>query len=230
MSISKNSNYNIQLFQNLNETFENEFIKYSKIIEYSEGSSPFYPDDLLKYFYIVIDGKIKSYQINFDNNKEQTIFIYRRGDMFDTISLLDNQPHEVIYEVLEDCKVAQIPIQRVRYWLDNDKTFNRKFYPYIASQMRHTEELATDLSLFDTSSRLIKLLLQNLDKDNIHKYNLLQNLSNSEIASLLGTVRHIIERNIKALKADGILETGRKKIKVLNLQKLLEKTTKMLLK
>jgi len=217
-----------ELLQNINQTFTNEFYKYAKPLEFEKGSSPFFPDDLLKYFYIIVDGRVKTYQINFENEKEQTIIVYKRGDMFDVISLLDNQPHEVIYEVLEDVKVLQLPIEKVRYWLENDKTFNQKFFPYLAAQMRHTEELATELTLYDTHDRLIHLLIDNLNHTKRFKYNLLHNLSNSEIAKLLGTVRHVVERSLKKLKADDTIETGRRNIKVKNLQKLLDKTAKNL--
>ena len=220
----------IELLENLNSSFEDEFYKYAKTREYKKASSPFYSDDLLKHFYIVVSGRIKSYQLNLENNKEQTLFIYKRGDMFDVISLLDNRAHEISYEVLEDCTLLELPIERVRFWLNNDIQFNQKFFPYLAAQMRHTEELATELSIYDTKDRLINLLIQNLNPENRFKYNLLQDLSNSEIAKLLGTVRHVIERTLKQLKDDGVIQTSRKNIIVTNFQKLLDKTSQMLLK
>ena len=220
----------LELLNNTTQTFEDEFYKYAKPLEFEKGASPFFTDDLLKYFYVVVDGRIKTYQINFQTNKEQTIFIYKRGDMFDVLSLLDNQPHDVIYEVIEDCKVLQLPMQKVRYWLENDTAFNKKFFPYLAAQMRHTEELATDLSLYDTKDRLINLLVDNLNPNKRFKHNLLHNLSNTEIAKLLGTVRHVVERTLKQLKADNLIETGRRNIKIKNFQALLEKTSQMLLK
>ena len=218
----------LTLLDNASQTFETEFFKYAKPFEYEKGSSPFFPDDFLKYFYVLVEGRIKTYQINFQTNKEQTIFIYKRGDMFDIITLLDNKPHDIIYEVIENAKVLRLPIERARYWLENDPTFNKKFFPYLAAQMRHTEELATDLTLFDTKDRLINLLIDNINPDKPFKYNLLQNLSNSEIAKLLGTVRHVIERTLKQLKADELIETGRRNIRIKNLQKLLDKSTQLL--
>jgi len=226
----QNNSTQLELLSSLNDTFEKEFYQYAKSFEYKKGSSPFSADDLLKYFYIVMDGRIKTYQINFQTNKEQTLFIYKRGDMFDVISLLDAKVHEVIYEVVEDAQILQLPIDKVRYWLENDTSFNKKFFPYLASHMRYTEDLATELSLYDTKERFLNLLVQNLNPNNKFRYQLLQNLSNSEIAKLLGTVRHVVERSIKQLKADNIIETGRKSIKVKNLKKLLEKTSNMLLK
>jgi len=225
--MQKESN-EIELLGNLNKNFEDEFYKYAASQDIKKGQSAFHPDDLLKYFYIVVDGRIKTYQINFENNREQTMFIYKRGDMFDVISLLDDKPHDVIYEVLEDCKVLRLPIQQVRYWLENDPTFNKKFFPYLAAYMRHTENIATELALYDTKERFLNLLIQNLNPNNRFRYQLLQNLSNTEIAKLLGTVRHVLERTIKELKTDNIIETSRRNIKIINFQKLLEKTKHLL--
>jgi len=224
----KTKSYDIELLQDVGKEFEEEFYHYSKTLSYSKGSSPFSVDDLLKHFYIVIDGRVKSYQINLNNAKEQTIFIYKRGDMFDVISLLDEKPHEVVYEVLEDCRLLQLPIEKVRYWIENNSTFNKLFFPYLAAKMRHVENLASEISLYDVKERLMHLLLENINPHSTFKYRLLQNLSNSEISKLLGTVRHVVERAIKQLKQEKIIHTSRKNIKVINLQKLLEKTDKML--
>ncbi len=221
---------NIELLSNFRQSFEEEFYKHSKKVHFKKDTSPFYADDLLEHFYIVLEGKIKTYQFNLKTAKEQTVFIYKRGDMFDIISLLDNKAHEITYEVVEECSLLELPIQKVRYWLENDTTFNKKFFPYLAAQMRHTEELATELTLYDTKDRLINLLIDNVNPEKHFRYNLLNNLSNSEIAKLLGTVRHVIERTLKQLKDDGLIQTGRKNIKINNFQKLLEKTSQMLLK
>lgn len=222
--------YEIELLQNVDKELEGDFYASSKSVEYKKGTSPFSTKDLLHHFYIVLDGKVKTYQINFETSKEQTLFIYKRGDMFDVLSLLDKKPHEVIYEVLEDAKLLQLPIEKVRYWIENSPKFNKMFFPYLASQMRYLEDLATEVSLYDVKERLVHLLLQNLDTEEHFKYNLLQNLSNSEISKLLGSVRHVLERAIKELRDNGLVETGRKNIKISNLQKLLEKNSKMLLK
>lgn len=220
--------FEIELLKSVDESFENEFYKFSKTLEFSKGASPFMPETLLKYFYIVLEGRIKTYQVNFETAKEQTIFVYQRGDMFDVISLLDEEPHEVIYEVLEDCRVLEFPIETVRHWVNTNPTFNKIFFPYLANKMRYTEELATELSLFDVKERLSYLLVQNSNPKNKFRYKLLQNLPNSEIAKLIGTVRHVVERIFKQFKSEKIIQTQRKQIKIIDFKKLLEKSKKML--
>jgi len=222
--------YNIEIFQNLDQSFEQQFLQYGKVISFKKKETPFLDGELSKYFYIVLKGKIKSFQMNLNNAKEQTLFVYRGGDMFDTLVLLDGKPHDVLYEVLEASDVLQLPIEKVREWLKTNEKFNRHFFPYIASQMRHAEELASDLSLYSTSERLSKLLLQNMNPNDDHYYQLLQNLSKTEIAKLLGTVRNVVERHLKELEENQIIENERKNIYVKDVKKLLENSEQLLLK
>jgi len=221
--------YGIEIFKELDQNFEQQFIQYGKIVSFKKKETPFLDDELSKYFYIVLKGKIKSFQMNLESAKEQTLFVYRAGDMFDTLILLDGKPHDVLYEVLEKSEALQLPIEKVREWLRNNEQFNRHFFPYIASQMRHTEELASDLSLYSTSERLSKLLLQNINPNDTHYYQLLQNLSKTEIAKLLGTVRNVVERHLKELEEAQIIENQRKNIYVKDVKKLLEQSEQLLL-
>ena len=217
------TNYTIEPFDTLHVDIQKEIHHFTKQVSFKKGETLFNDGELSHYFYVMHTGTIKTYQLNLDNSKEQTIFILRKGDMFDTITLLDEDVHEVMYEAMEDTVVFEMPIENVRYLIENNPEFNKKFFPYIAKQMRHMEELATDISLYSTEERLIKLLLQNLDPRNLMKYNLLHGLSNTEIAKLIGTVRHVVERHLKKLKEDGFIDSKSKKLHLNNANKLLEK-------
>jgi CRP-like cAMP-binding protein len=210
-------------FYALDTAAQGEIDRITKIRKLKKGESIVGDDELMRYFYVVRSGRIKNYQLNLENGKEQTLFILRQGDMFDTIVLLDGEPHDVIYEAMEETELWQFPIERIRELIRTNESFNRVFFPYLAKQMRHVEELATDLSLYSTAERLIKLLVQNLDAKNHFKYKLIQGLSNSEIAKLIGTVRHVVERHLKALRNEGAIETKNRDIRILDTAKLLEK-------
>lgn len=221
--------HDIEIFQNLEQSFEQEFLQYGKQVSFKKKETPFVDDRLHSYFYIMLSGKIKSFQMNLETGKEQTLSIYRQGDMFDTLILLDGKSHEVLYEVLESAELLELPIAKVRDWLKNNEQFNRHFFPYIASQLRQKEELASDLSLYSTSERLSKLLIQNINPQDPQHFQLLQNLSKTEIAKLIGTVRHVVERHLKELEADDVIENRRKDIYVKDIEKLLAKGDDLLL-
>ena len=221
--------YNIKLFNDLEQRFEQQFLEHGRVVSFKKKETPFLDGELLEYFYIVLNGKIKSFQMNLETAKEQTLFVYRKGDMFDTFILLDGKPHDVLYEVIERVELLELPIDKVREWLRTNEQFNRYFFPYIASQMRHTEELASDLSLYSTAERLSKLLLQNINPNDHYYYQLLQNLSKTEIAKLLGTVRNVVERHLKELEAKQVIKNERKNIYIKDVKKLLESSEQLLL-
>lgn len=205
------------------ENFSFSIEKHQHIL-YAKGSCAFDNIDTKENFYFIMDGKIKISQINADTGKEQVLYLLSRGDMFDVVTLLDNRMHEYISTVLEDSVVVEVPIENVRELIENDSEFQRFFFPYIAKQLRSMENLATDLSLYDVYHRLIRLFARFADKNNTEdSLKLIGNLSHEEIASMVGSVRKVVNRNLQKLKKEGVLELSRNKLKLKNLQKLLDK-------
>lgn len=223
----KMKKYDIEIFQNLEEHFEDEYLQYGKVVSFKKKETPFMLDELNKNFYIVLSGKIKTFQLNIENSKELTLSIYRKGDMFDVLTLLDGKSHDVLYEVLERVELLELPIEKAREWLKTNETFNKHFFPYVATQLRRQEELSSDLALYSTSERLSKLLIQNINPKNDY-FQLLQNLSKTEIAKLLGTVRHVVERHLKELENNKVIENSRKNIYIKDIEQLLDKNNQLL--
>ena len=211
--------YDIELFSNFNDTLKDEINRYAKLVTFKKGDCFFNAEDSMRHFYIFLSGKVKVYQLNIESAKEQTIFILGVGDMYDTITLLDGEIHEVICDILEDGEALCLPIEKVREWIGSNPAFNKIFFPYLARQMRSIEELATDLSLYSTYERLVRLILRNVTPKGVKS--LLHNLSRTEIANLIGTVRHVIDRHINELKKSGAIESKRKQIVIKDIQKLL---------
>lgn len=214
--------YEIENFSILSDTLKDEIHKHAKLISFKKKEALFSSEDTAKNFYIFLSGKVKIYQYNAENSREQTISILGHGDMFDAITLLDGKIHEISSEVLEDGKALCLPIEKVRGWIHTNSDFNKIFFPYLATQIRKVEELATDLSLHNTSKRLIKLIVNNLAPIKKEPAILLQNLSHNEIASLIGTVRHVVDRHINELKSSDTIETKKRGIVIKDAKKLLE--------
>ncbi len=218
---------NPDTFLNIEDSLKQEIVTHASIVTFSKGDTLFDYDSVLEYFYILIDGKVKIYQMNLETSKEQTIYMLTKGDMYDTITLLDGKVHEVLSDVIEPGSVLKIPIKKAREWMYDYPRFGEMVFQYISKQLRNVEELATDLTLLDTQERLVKLLIANLQMQDGGK-NILDGLSHAEIANLIGTVRHVVDRHIKQLKNEGILKNEKKKLTFENRDKLLGKEKKIL--
>ena len=191
---------------------------------FTKGQDPLSSVDTQRYFYFVISGKIKIYQVDLASAKEQILYILTYGDMFDVVSLLDHQSSEYISEVLEDCHLIQVPLADVEQMILEDAKFRQYFYSYLAKQLKSMEELALSLSFYDVYQRVIRLFTRFIQVENGKTtLKVIDNLKHDDIAAMVGSVRKVVNRSLQKLKKDEIIELSRKKIEIKNFQKLLEK-------
>jgi len=219
------SSTNLGPFVGFNTKLSSEFRKYGEIVAFKKDTTMFDCDETMEWFYVFISGKVKVFDINFDTNREQTLYMLVRGDMFDLVTLLDGLEHNLATEVMETGELIRFPVNKVREWMRDYVDFAQLIYRYVAMQMRAIESLAIDLSLYDTKERLLKLLLKNINMIEKRGVSILDNLSHTEIANLIGTVRHIIDRHLKSLKKEGIIDIENRKIELKNAKKVLDLLT-----
>lgn len=172
------------------------------------------------FIHFIVSGRLKVYQVNPATNREHIMFILSKGDMFDILLLLDNEPHEIFWEALDDMELLKIPINEIQRWIAVHPEINKTLLNYVGKRMRQLENIATDISLHNTLVRLTNLLLANIN-GNTHKLQLINNLPNDEIAGLIGTTRAVVNRHIQELKKCGAITVHRKAIDVKNIEALL---------
>jgi CRP-like cAMP-binding protein len=199
-------------------------LSHKRDLYFKKGEDPLAHTNTLKYFYFIMDGKIKIYDIDFETSKELTLYMLSRGDMFDTVALLDGKPNEYISEVLEDAHLIQVPLSDVKEMILNDPDFRQYFYAYIASQLKSMENLAVSISFYDVYQRVLQLFARfTKTVDGKPELHVVDNLKHDDIASMVGSVRKVVNRSLQKLKQDGIIDISRKNIHIKNFQKLLEK-------
>ena len=226
-------NYGVLDFEDdiLNSIIEKpeEFVSDLAIIGiyyFKKGEDPLSSTNTQKYFYFVMSGKIKIYDIDMESSKEQILYMLSYGDMFDVVSLLDGKPNQYISEVLEDVHLIEFPIEDVQEMILHDEKFRHYFYAYVASQLKSMEALAVSLSFYDVYQRVLQLFARFTENINgTPRLKIINNLNHEDIASMVGSVRKVVNRSLQKLKKDGIIDVSRKNIHIKDFQKLLEKLT-----
>lgn len=172
-------------------------------------------------FYVIISGRMRVNRINPDTGRELTIALLGPGDVFDIICLLDCREHEVLVTAIDDLETIYAPNDHVRSWIRQHPELNQTFLPYLGEQMRALEELATDVSLHDTLTRLARLILRHTNPEHSHELQLIHDLSDEELAKMIGSVRAVVNRHMQNFKKEGIVETHRNHLAVKDLHGLL---------
>lgn len=176
----------------------------------------------LFHFYFVVSGRLKVYKLDSATGREFTLFILTKNDVFDLLCLLEKAEHPVFYETLDKVVLLSAPMEKMRNWIKENPGINSNILPYVCTQLRVMEEYASNITLIDISSRLAKLILKNINSQS-QKLEMINDLSNEELANLIGSTRAVVNRHLQEFKNDGILTLGRQKVEVRNLKLLLER-------
>lgn len=173
-------------------------------------------------FYFIISGRIKVYKVDASSGRELTLFLLTKNDAFDVLCLLDKREHEVFYETLDEVVLCAVSMDRIRRWVQEYPEINSNMLPYLSHALKTMEDYASDITMIDISTRLARLILSNINSES-KKLELINDLSNEELANLIGTTRAVINRHLQEFKNKGILNLGRQKMEIRDLQSLLEK-------
>ncbi len=181
------------------------------------------PEDTAEQFMVLVQGRAKVSCSNGQDGRELTLWLLGPGDGVDVLSLLDGKAHAVSVRTLEEVEALSVPLALVRQWIERYPAFRLAAHHYIARQLREVAELAGDLALHNTMSRLAELLLRHFDSSRSSQPNLIHDLPHEELAHLIGSVRVVVNRLISGLKREGIVELRDGALRVMNLKRLLGK-------
>lgn len=160
------------------------------------------------------------YQIDDFGEKEVTLFILSNNDVFDLFCLLDDCEHNVYYECLDNVNVLSAPMAEVRKWYNQYPAGLKNLLPYAGMQLRMLENFVSDITFTDISTRILKLLIKNVNKES-QNLGVINNLSNKEIAHLVGSTRAVVNRHLQKLKRNGSINIKRNRLEIKDLSKLI---------
>lgn len=170
-------------------------------------------------FYFITNGKIKVFNLN-NSDKQFTLFILSENDVFDVFTLVNNQSHNVCYDVLQDLEVLVISMDTLRDWLKNNPLTLNCFFKYTIQKFQLLESHILDLGTNNLTARLANLLLKNYNtgKQRIEGIN---DLTHDELAQLIGTSRAVFNHRIQQFKKAGIIRVSRKNIEIIDISRLI---------
>ncbi len=213
------------LFAGLQEEYLEEMLRLCTRRTSTCGSRLFGEQNVLR-FHIILSGRIEVIRSHPDTGRSITLWLLGPGDGFDIITLLDGEIHDVVPVVLDDIELLTVPLDTMRQWMIDHPDFNRCFLPYMGELMRRMEDLSSSLALHDTITRLASLILHYINFDGLSTVDdrypvaLINDLTHDSLASMVGSVRTVVNRHLQHLKKEGVVEFHRGFLAVKNLEKL----------
>ncbi|CEP69540.1 Transcription regulator HTH, Crp [Moorella glycerini] len=172
--------------------------------------------------YFVKKGAIKLFQV-LEDGREKILHFVREGEIFAEVLLFEGGPYPATAETLEDTEVGIIRNADMERLLSQHGEMAVKIIKVMSRRLRQAQEHIRDLALKGAYGRLASTLLQlardyGTPKEDGITIDL--NLSQQELASLIGTSRETVARILSDFKRLGAVGVERQRITILSPQKL----------
>ena len=168
--------------------------------------------------YIIIKGRMKI-AVPSKLGDEITLAILSQGDFFGEMALLDSLPRSADATAVEETLLYVLNRSDFLSFLIHNENAVRSILYALSSRLRKTDDFLTEVCFLNISARLARRLLEmseSLIHENKTGSSMELKLTQKDLASLLGTTRETINRELKILRDRGIVSTSRNLITIHN--------------
>lgn len=202
----------IPLFRSLDTHSLSRIAGAVKPLLLKQGEALFRKGDDGNEMYIIEEGAIKIV-LPSSVGEEIILAVLRESSFFGTLSMFDGQSRSADAVALTPCRLMVLQRDAFIHILQEDEDALGTILCDLSSMIRKTDDLLEGLCFFNISTRLAKRLLMlaeqqgSLSKENSIVIDL--NFTQKELGEMVGATRESVNRELKKLREEGIIELNR---------------------
>jgi CRP-like cAMP-binding protein len=189
---------------------------------YRAGAVIFRKDERCEGLFIVLSGRVRT-SITSLEGREQVLKVFGPGRTFADIPVFDDEPLPADAVAVTDSTVVIVSQRDVRDLLRRHPAVALDVIRLFASRLRAYKLVVEDLSLRDVVGRVARLLRDHargqatLVEDSA---SLNLRYTQNELAAMVGSVREVVQRALKALEDAGVIQMTRGRIRITDVEAL----------
>lgn len=174
--------------------------------------------------FLIKHGQVKLYRQS--QEKAQILALLSHGDTFGADANCGRNPHSTFAEALSNGSAIFLSAIEVGYMIHQCPDFSLLLLHLVSTELQQFTTLVHSLAFRDVTSRLAQVILKQVNlqqKRPQHNQIILErNLSQQDLADLVGTAREVIYRTLKKLQQEQLLRLTSAEIQILDFDHLLE--------
>jgi len=207
----------IDIFQDLSKQ---EMLQMDKTITMStcKAGKVFYrPEDTAQVLFVLKKGRVQFYRIS-PEGKKLIVSTIEPGTVFGEMSILGQGLYNTFAEALEDCLLCVMSHNDVERLILGKPQVGLRIMKLLSERLNNSETRLEELAFKTIAGRLAVLLSKLYEEtgDTITGY------THQDLADTIGTYRETVTQTLNEFKSAGIINIGRKKIHILDINKLRE--------
>lgn len=177
--------------------------------------------------YLLLSGKVKLTrsrdQADTSPGRESLLHLLGPDQMFGELSALDEGRRSSTATAVTRVRLARLPQTALPELLDRHPSIRAALIAQLVHRLRRTDSVVAGLSLNDVTGRVAATLIRLADmvgetrSDGIF---VPHDLTQAELASMVGATRETVNRILTDLASRGIIETGFRRLTILDLARL----------
>lgn len=222
MMLSEQKVFSTHLFDGIAPDAITKLCLKSLAIELQPGQQLINRSDESRNVYFLIHGRLLCVLWTGDG-KELVFGRTLPGDYVGELSAIDNQPRSLSIYAQVPSQVLVVSQQEFLQFVDQEPLFRSRVLQRLTALVRRLTEQSYQKTIFSVEQRVrMYLSVLMMDVGGFPNGSVLHDIpTHAEIASTIGTNREAVSRAMMRLKARGIIETGRQRLKILRPDELL---------
>ena len=194
------------------EKERNGLIALGSTVEYREESCLFQKGDPGDSFYIITAGSV-FISVSSAEGKEIILNRLTAGEVFGEIAMFDQSARTADAIVAAGTKLISIDRARFFEFLDKTPSLYGAVIQHLCGRIRYCSAQVESFVLEDSLERLVSKLVYLAESAGQEKRALIE-VSQSNLAKMLGLSREAVNKNLRELQAAGLIALGQKKIMI----------------
>jgi CRP-like cAMP-binding protein len=183
---------------------------------FAKGEVIFHKDDPATHLFVISSGTVKI-SIQDETGREVLIAVYRGGDVFGDLALFDNGPRSATVTALTETVAYSLSGDDLFTVLEKNPRAMRALLARLTRIVRRVTGQVGDFVFLDLESRVAKYLL---DLSELSPDKRVVELTQEDLASLVGGTRAAVNRALADLEKVGAISIGRRHIEIVDREKL----------
>ncbi len=208
----------LTIFQDLSPRELEELNRVTTVSVVPRGRVFYRPDEPGEVLFILRDGRVQLYRIS-PEGKKLVISTLGPHTLFGEMALLGTRMHNTFAEAVDDCDIMVMSRADLERLILNKPQVALRILESTGKRLVEAEDRLKNMAFKGIPARLASLLLRLADE---HDSDDIIGLTHQDLAESVGTYRETATQVLNDLKADGLIEIGRKRITILDRDRLAE--------
>lgn len=186
------------------------------------GATLFFEGDHSDTVLVLEIGRVKLVRTD-ETGEDDVLAIFGKGDLLGELAALDGKPRSATAVALDDVEAFVIPADAFRAAMVRQPAVASALLSTVSERLRTAGEARVEMARADTQRRVARRLVELAERFGEEDGDAIRidlSLSQEELAGWAGASREAVVKALKTMRDRGMIETKRREIIVLDLDRL----------